>query len=196
MILNEKNLIRQMKAAAKGAGYKFFVEETSQKETTIWIWTEAWAVKAALPDLPRTVLALLVEHTGKLPQAWDRLCVTESETQRILEDEAEAEAKMQTEFIAGNPLGAGARLVPVLLRGRQGFQDPGGTFYTVSPAALGLVEREAATKTAADVLPGRLRWEGGEETVTVPYYRPSADVPEEEARIWAALESVDLGAAE
>lgn len=64
MLVNDKGLIRALKAAYKGLGYK-----VARDSVNLYILSESWAVKLQFAATPRKVLALLVEQMGIIPQA-------------------------------------------------------------------------------------------------------------------------------
>lgn len=65
MIINEKALVRLMKAAQKCGGYR--VAMTEGLTPWIYILGHGWTIGAQRDKLPRKVLALLVEHMGEMP---------------------------------------------------------------------------------------------------------------------------------
>lgn len=64
MVINEKVLVRELKAAYKSGGY--IVINRPGGRTVFW--TPAWTVEINTENLPREVLALLALHMGCLPE--------------------------------------------------------------------------------------------------------------------------------
>lgn len=64
MVINEKILVRQLKAAYKSGGY--IVINRPGGRTVFW--TPAWTVEINAENLPREALALLALHMGCLPE--------------------------------------------------------------------------------------------------------------------------------
>ena len=65
MIINEKALLRLMKACQKSGGY--WVAMTEGSPAWIYIHGTNWYVGVQRDKLPRKALALLVEHMGEMP---------------------------------------------------------------------------------------------------------------------------------
>jgi hypothetical protein len=183
MIVNEKGLLKAMKSAAKG-GYKVFADEHS---VTLFHWN--WYVHIKRENLPRSVLALLVEHIGFIPSEGDCLQVFSTASQAVMRDTMDEEVRG---WSFGETNGE-ARMVPVLYKGRQIFQTEDRECYAVEPGALGLLTRYAAEKDAAVVLDGkRMIWVGNSSRVILPAARPKAGHGDDDLiDAWDALESTE-----
>lgn len=183
MVVNEKGLLKAMKSAAK-YGYHVFAEENG-----IVIFTQKWYVRIAAGKVPRSVLALLVEHIGFIPCAGDCMLVSaKEEAQSILRDVMDEEMRRWT---FGNAAGE-ARMVPILYKGRQIFQMDNDRCYAVDPGALGLLTRYAAENGNCVVKDNcRMIWLGNDSRVILPVARPEdGDGDDEVISAWDALESV------
>lgn len=64
MVISEKTLVREIKAAYKGGGYVVI----SRPGGRTAFWTPQWTVEIDTDNLPREVLALLDLHMGCLPE--------------------------------------------------------------------------------------------------------------------------------
>ena len=64
MVISEKTLVREIKAAYKGGGYVVI----SRPGGRTAFWTPQWTVEIDTDNLPREVLALLALHMGCLPE--------------------------------------------------------------------------------------------------------------------------------
>lgn len=80
MVIAEKGLIRAMKEAYKKNGYEIECTDTGGVEE-IHIETPIWSVKCVKKNLPRKVLALIVEHMGEIPEPGQAVQVKKAETQ-------------------------------------------------------------------------------------------------------------------
>ena len=61
MVINEKALVRAMKAAYKGDGYVVGCQEDE-----LFVEGAMWKVVAELENFPRKALGLIAEHLGKI----------------------------------------------------------------------------------------------------------------------------------
>ena len=185
MIINEKGLLRAMKNAAKSGGYKLFMDGPWE----LVLFTARWFIRLDAEFLPRKVAALIVEHTGKLPEAGDSMWVTEKEDpQIILEDTMREEIRSRT---AGEGLGE-ALLVPLFFKGYQLFQTQDRRCWAADPGTLGLLDRARVEKGSAIVIQGGgILWSGNASEVVVPVLRPEdGEGHDEFLAAWKALESV------
>ena len=66
MVIEEKGMLAAMKDAYKGGGYKVAVEDSAGCENMI-LHTAMWTVVVLKKELPRKVLAMIVEHVGEVP---------------------------------------------------------------------------------------------------------------------------------
>lgn len=62
MVINEKALVKAMKAAYKGDGYVVGCQGNS-----LFLETRMWKVVAELENFPRKALGLIAEHLGQIP---------------------------------------------------------------------------------------------------------------------------------
>lgn len=62
MVINEKALVKAMKAAYKGDGYVVGCQGNS-----LFLETRMWKVVADLENFPRKALGLIAEHMGQIP---------------------------------------------------------------------------------------------------------------------------------
>lgn len=93
MVIDEKGLMRAMKDAYKGAGYKVAVDDSADIENVI-ISYPTWTVVIQKAELPRKVLGLIAEHVGEIPKPGTAFQVSKKQTQteifsmamQILED--------------------------------------------------------------------------------------------------------------
>ena len=80
MVIDEKGLMAAMKDAYKGEGYKVAVEDSAGCENVI-LHTAMWTVVVLKKELPRKVLAMIVEHVGEIPQQGQAWQVKKKEVQ-------------------------------------------------------------------------------------------------------------------
>lgn len=69
MIINEKGILKQMKEAARGKGYEVGIREVGEGAEFITIHGQGWSVDTTREFMPRSVLALIVQHCGFIPEA-------------------------------------------------------------------------------------------------------------------------------
>lgn len=88
MIVKEKGLLRLMKEAYKGGGYRVVV---AQIEGTEYLYCQGggWRAGMELGNVPRKVLGLLAEHMGKLPTRGEAFKVQKDTVQREIFDVAD-----------------------------------------------------------------------------------------------------------
>lgn len=80
MVIYEKGLIRAMKEAYKKDGYEIECTNTGGV-VEIHMETPTWYVMCIQKNLPRKVLALIVEHLGEIPMPGQAIQVKKKETQ-------------------------------------------------------------------------------------------------------------------
>ena len=112
MVVNEKGLLRAMKDAYKGAGYKV-ATQTSGGIEEIVIGYPGWVVVIEKKNIPRKVLGLIAEHVGAIPEHGEAYQVSKKQTQteifsvsmEILEDmkndEKESRQSKPTRLVLG-----------------------------------------------------------------------------------------------
>ena len=116
MVVSESGLIRAMKGAYKGVGYKVANKQVGNVEE-IMIGAPGWVVLIEKKNMPRKVLGLIAEHVGEIPAPGEAFQVSKKATQteifgvsmQLLEgmknDEKERRlAKRTTLTLAGYPL--------------------------------------------------------------------------------------------
>ena len=164
MIIEEKGLVKAIKAAYRHSGYTVL-----NQGGEVTIYTEGWFVRCLWTKLPRKALAIIVEHMGMIPDddvaGW-----------------------------MGGEAASMASYVPVTFRGYQLFQEVNGRqAYGVDPTALAIVERVTAEMGTAAISGGRaLAWSHDGETVMLGAIRKTTWAWDWERTVWEALESVDL----
>lgn len=67
MVVNEKGLLKAMKDAYKGAGYKVAAEEDDDGTVSIVVAAPAWIAIVEQKNMPRKALGLIAEHVGTIP---------------------------------------------------------------------------------------------------------------------------------
>lgn len=80
MVICEKGLIRAMKEAYKTEGYEIACKDVGDIRQ-IRLETDTWRVMCSLKNLPRKVLALIVEHLGEIPEPGQAFHVNKKEAQ-------------------------------------------------------------------------------------------------------------------
>lgn len=80
MVVNEKGLLSAMKNAHKADGYQVAVDESGGIVNMI-IHNPMWTVVIMKSELPRKVLAMVVEHIGEIPSVGTAFQVKKKETQ-------------------------------------------------------------------------------------------------------------------
>ncbi len=83
MVIKEKALIREMKEAYKAAGYTVSGKETATG-TDLILQTPTWKVVIAKENMPRKVLALIVEHLGAIPMEGESFQLRKGDTQTVI----------------------------------------------------------------------------------------------------------------
>lgn len=188
MLINESGLIRAIKRAYRTGGYTVF-----NQGHTIHILTDAWYIQTSYEQFPRKVLALIVEHSGMIPEENTPISIEKGgEPQQVVEAVSVEE---MTHWRNGS-VGEGVTMTPVIIMGYQIYQPPGGGGCWGLPLPyLNMLERDVAEHGAATVLDGgRLLWEADGETLVIGAVRKtkSSWAKEWEQKVWAAMEGLDL----
>lgn len=186
MSINGKALLKAMKKAARHGGYKLRVEQDE-----IILFTEKWYVHLDMDFVSRSVLALLVEHTGKIPASGEILQVTEKEDPQTVMGDAIRE---EIGKWRGSRTEQEVSMSPVIYHGLQLFQGTDGKLFGVNPAHLGLMERDDVVKGVGTALDDdRVLWQCADGNVILPAVRPAEDGGFSEwQKVWQVLESVPL----
>ena len=187
MIIEEKGLVKAIKAAYRHSGYTVL-----NQGGEVTIYTEGWFVRCLWTKLPRKALAIIVEHMGMIPDTEPVSIVKDGEPQLIMPDVAADEI---AHWRTGERTDA-VTMATVIMQGYQIFQpDGGGACYGVSLLDLAIMERDMVEHGAAAVIDGdRLLWHGDTEVVAMNAVRKarSSWAKEWERAVWNALEGVDL----
>ena len=188
MLINEAGLVRAMKSAFKHGGYA-----VSNQGSMVAIYTENWYVQTTRALLPSKVLVTIVEHMGMIPEVNVPVSILKDEDPQLILKEVAAD---EMDHWCGGERGEEATMVPVIMQGYQIFQPPGGgACWGVPLLYLGMVDRDAAEHTGADVVDNdRLLWEADGEAVVIDATRKAKTswAKEWERAVWTALEGVDL----
>ena len=88
MIVNEKGLLKIMKEAHKSYGYSVAATDDAIGAESIIIITQKCVVVGDKKNMPRKVLALIVEHMGELPHCGEAYQVKKNEPQTEIFDAA------------------------------------------------------------------------------------------------------------
>lgn len=67
MVVNEKGLLKAMKDAYRGVGYKVAAEEDEDGTVSIIVAAPAWIAIIEQKNMPRKALGLIAEHVGTIP---------------------------------------------------------------------------------------------------------------------------------
>ena len=186
MIIEEKGLVKAIKAAYRHGGYTVL-----NQGGEVTIYTEGWFVRCLWPKLPRKALAIIVEHMGMIPDDGEAMAIEKDDQPQAVM------AGIVSDDVAGWMGGEAAGMasyVPVTFRGYQLFQEVNGRqAYGVDPTALAIIERATAEMGSAAISGGRaLTWSHDGETVMLEAIRKTTWAWEWERTVWEALESVDL----
>ena len=186
MIIEEKGLVKAIKAAYRHSGYTVL-----NQGGEVTIYTEGWFVRCPWTKLPRKALAIIVEHLGMIPDDGEAMAIEKDDQPQAVM------AGIVSDDVAGWMGGEAASMasyVPVTFRGYQLFQEVNGRqAYGVDPTALAIVERVTAEMGTAAISGGRaLAWSHDGETVMLGAIRKTTWAWEWERTVWEALESVDL----
>ena len=185
-MIDEKKLVKALKSAAK-AGYNLFV--TEGKAPLLYLFTPDWLLRLPMRELPRAVLALIVEHTGRIPEPGDCSAVYADGEQAILPEPAQEEIARRETGDVLDPV----RCVPLRWGPRVLYQSAGSLrVWSVMPGALTLIAEDAERKFAEILGGDRMLWRSDDTELIVPCYRADETAPDGVRAIWAALESVKL----
>ncbi len=87
MIINEKAMVRQLKAAYKSGGYTVAGLEKDGVEELL-IYAGHWLAHIRRRNVPKSVLAAIVSHTGTIPATGEAYRIRKNDVQTFLCDEA------------------------------------------------------------------------------------------------------------
>ena len=186
VIIEEKGLVKAIKAAYRHSGYTVL-----NQGGEVTIYTEGWFVRCLWTKLPRKALAIIVEHMGMIPDDGEAMAIEKDDQPQAVM------AGIVSDDVAGWMGGEAASMasyVPVTFRGYQLFQEVNGRqAYGVDPTALAIVERATAEMGTAAISGGRaLTWSHDGETVMLGAIRKTTWAWDWERTVWEAMESVDL----
>ena len=185
-LISETGIARAVKRAYRhGGGY--IVLPQAENMT---VFSEHWRVTCPRDQMPRRVLAVIVEHAGLIPDSPSKI-EKDMDAQLILEEEALMEMS-QFNLRDGGEI---VTMVPIVMQALQIFQpEGGGACYGTSLFQLGIVERDAVEHGTAVAGSGVLYFSHEKEQVYMPSVRKakSSWAKEWERAVWEALESVDL----
>lgn len=185
MVVNEKGLCRAMNEAAGQEGYKLLMTGNE-----LDIMGDNWAVWFCADDVPRKILALLVEHTGCIPQG-ECLNITkrkgdfkaENYMGDVFADELNGRMRFTEEAVAKN--------TGVTCWGMSVWASELGDLLTVEP---GLFELRDTMDRPVVTGSGSLLWSNmttGEGLCLFAGGRERVVVSEKDAEIWKALMAID-----
>lgn len=107
MVINEKALIKAMKAEYRADGYKV-AKRGHGDEAVLEIQAAMWSVEITWANIPSKVLALIVEHLKTLPAAGEAYQAAKDETATIIynmvEKMPEIEDSLRLPFVRRTPL--------------------------------------------------------------------------------------------
>lgn len=145
MVINEKALVKAMKAAYKGDGYVVGCQGNS-----LFLETRMWKVVADLKIFPRKALGLIAEHMGQIPtdgmvyqlrrgEAQTKIPEKGADFRGISEDE-KLEAIYKTRLTYGNgniwQMEQGGKLLWVMPENEELMLRPNAKAYAVAGTAL------------------------------------------------------------
>lgn len=189
MLINEAGIVRAIKRAYRNGGYV-----VANLGDTIAVYTEHWYIQANRALFPRKALAAIVEHMGTIPEKdMPTSIIKGAEPQQVLKETA---ADDMDHWRSGTR-NEEVTMVPVIIQGFQIYQalPPGGACWGVPLSLVGMIERDPAEHTGADVIDkDRLLWEADGEAVVISAVRKACSswAKEWERAVWSALEGVDL----
>ena len=188
MIIEEKGLVKAIKAAYRHSGYTVL-----NQGGEVTIYTEGWFVRCLWTKLPRKALAIIVEHMGMIPELGAPVSVLKGEDpQQVMEEIA----RTDLDGWCTGERSDDVTMVPVIMQGYQIFQTAGGGPCWGCPLGLlNMIERDVAEHGGADVVDNnRLLWTGDGEAVAICTIRKATSswAKEWERVVWTALEGVDL----
>lgn len=189
MIINERGLVKNIKAAYKHGGFN--VMNNGQQLT---LYTDTWYVRVDWDKFPRKALATLVECIGTLPSTNEVLAVMDKEEPQAVMPDVVGQDVASWE--TGENAEGSISMVPMIYQGYQLYQaDYGGACYGVAVNVLNIVERDIAEhKNASRKGKTRILWEHDGELAILGVIRPTESywTRDWEQTVWAALEAVDL----
>lgn len=118
MIIEEKGLVKAIKAAYRHSGYTVL-----NQGGEVTIYTEGWFVRCLWTKLPRKALAIIVEHMGMIPDDGEAMAIEKDDQPQAVM------AGIVSDDVAGWMGGEAASMasyVPVTFRGYQLFQEVNG----------------------------------------------------------------------
>ena len=188
MIIEEKGLVKAIKAAYRHSGYTVL-----NQGGEVTIYTEGWFVRCLWTKLPRKALTIIVEHMGMIPEKdMPTSIIKDTEPQLVLRETAADDM----DHWRGGDRGEEVTMVPVIMQGFQIYQPPGGgACWGVPLYLVDMIERDPAEHIGADVIDkDRLLWEADGEAVVINAVRKACSgwAKEWERAVWNALEGVDL----
>lgn len=145
MVINEKALVRAMKAAYKGDGYV-----VGCRGNELFVESTMWKVVADLKIFPRKALGLIAEHMGQIPtdgmvyqlrrgEAQTKIPEKGADFRGISEDE-KLEAIYKTRLTYGNgniwQMEQGGKLLWVMPENEELMLRPNAKAYAVAGTAL------------------------------------------------------------
>jgi len=83
MVINESGLVRAMKNAYQGSGYKVAAEGSGDLGKII-LSGHGWAVISTRKHMPRKALGLIAEHLGDTPKSGEAYQVRKKETNAVI----------------------------------------------------------------------------------------------------------------
>lgn len=169
-MINGKALLRQMKRDYKYLGYDLYAYN-DDGDTRYFLRTNEWAIDVAARNLPRKVLALVVEHTGELP---DKGAVNVGKN------------GIQTEILGMEDVeqitrrkGVHISKAPIMYREYELWQAPKDlNVAALRPDIRAIVNIENARQTLYD--DNTVFWTDGDTTIAITCER---DMPQGEARL-------------
>lgn len=188
MLIHEAGMVRAIKRAYKTGGYVVVNEGDA-----LHVYTDTWYIQTSYSLFPRKALALIVEHSGMIPEANVPTKIEKGEEPQVVMDETIRDE--MTHWRTGER-GEDVTMTSVIILGYQIYQPPGGGgCYGLPLECLEMMERDAAEQAAGEVVDGcRLLWEADGETLVIGAVRKtkSSWAKEWEQKVWAAMEGLDL----
>lgn len=190
MLLSEKGLARQLKAAYARGGYT--INSTAEQ---LIIYTKGWYVRATWDKFPVKALATIVEHMGQLPTEACTLFLSKaSDPQQVMPDKVGDEVA----FWEKEEQGSQVMIVPMTVADCQILQERVWNLcYGVVSGSLDIVTGGDSPKTDAVCVGDRIRYRDGADddvVVMIRAHRGSDPAYEESylKDLWKALETVRL----
>ena len=186
MIISESGLVRAIKSAYK-TGYT--VENTGND---VIIYTVGWLVRCEWTNLPRKVLAAIVEHLGMIPEKDKAVSIKKNETPQLVIESA-------NEQLWGTATGANIACTPIVYQGLRLYQDTKShQVFGVDRDELGIIDSTVSEQQLANITErNSVIWIYKDETIILHIGKSSGmAMPAHEQNLWNALERIDLRAAE